>query len=65
MHVDGVLHESANQPIHDGPVVGTTVQGVEEQEKIDPLPLEFRVSVMEQTFDYLRLLLDVGGVLSP
>ena len=53
------LQQAANRPVHLLPVIGATVQGIEQDEKVHALPVELGVAFLEQAVDGARILRDV------
>ena len=53
------LQQSAYRPVHLLPVIGATIQGIEQHEKIHALPVELGVAFLEQAVDGVRILRDV------
>ena len=53
------LQQAANRPVHVLPVVGATVQGVEQHNQVHALPVEFGVALLERAVDGVRVLRDV------
>ena len=59
------MQQASDRPIHVLPFVGAAIQGIEQDQEIDTLPIEFDVALEEETFHRLRIVFDELHALGP